>query len=145
MGRETLWAPTMTEDSSPSQNAPGAGGLGGTAFASLVLLMPPGKIQSVLLILAPSITILISMFWKAVTDEIGEILAEWKMRFETLRVERMCIRIENNPHASEELRAQARSTLAAVMMAEVTRKEKLTDMSQKARNDTTERALGRPE
>jgi hypothetical protein len=104
----------------PSATSSAAAGLsGGTGFAGLVSLLPDNTIKSVLLILAPSITVIIGLFWKVATDELGAWLADWKLRREARGAEALCRRLEANPNASAELKAQAEATLKAVMQTEV--------------------------
>lgn len=104
----------------PSSTSSAAAGLsGGTGFAGFVSLLPDNTIKSVLLILAPSITIIIGLFWKVATDELGAWLADWKLRREVRGAEALCRKLETNPNASTELREQAKATLRAVMQTEV--------------------------
>jgi len=104
----------------PSVTPSAAAGLsGGTGFVGLASLLPDSTIKSVLLLLSPSITIIISLFWKVATDELAAWLANWKLRRETHSAEALCLRLENNPNASVELKEQARATLVAVMQTEV--------------------------
>jgi hypothetical protein len=107
-------------DKKPSHTSSAAAGLsGGTGFAGLVSLLPPGVIKSILFILAPSITIVISLFWKVVTDELGAWLAYWKLRRVTRGAEALLRRLESNPNASADLKEQAQATLRAVMQTEI--------------------------
>lgn len=59
------------------------GGLsGGTGFAGVVSLMPEGIVKSVLIILAPAITVIISSSWHVVSQVINARVADWLIRSE---------------------------------------------------------------
>jgi len=113
----------------PSRRSSAAAGLsGGTGFAGLVSLLPNSPMKSVLLILSPSITILISLFWKVAIDELSAWLAYWKLRREVRGAEALCRRLEADPNASAELKEQAHATLRSVMLTEVLLRKQRADL-----------------
>jgi hypothetical protein len=105
--------------SPPSGEARAAGLSGGTGFAGIVLLMPKGTIQSMLLILAPAITLVISSSWHLLANEINTRVADWRIRNQRKRVEALLKALNNNPSSSDELKRQAQSDLDALVLLEV--------------------------
>jgi hypothetical protein len=96
-----------------------AGLSGGTGFAGLVLLLPDGIWKSILLILAPTITVTISSSWHVVTDEINAAVADWRIKNEIKRAERV-LKTVNDP----ELKSQAQKMIDALTLlrVEITKK-----------------------
>jgi hypothetical protein len=96
-----------------------AGLSGGTGFAGLVLLLPDGIAKSVLVILAPAITVAISGSWRFVVEEINKRVADWRIGSERKRVEALLESLNKNPGASEQLKLQAKNDLDALMLLQV--------------------------
>lgn len=94
-------------------------GLGGTGFAGLVSLFPNHILKSVLLILAPSITIIINLFWKAMTAELGTQLADWKVRREIRKLEV----IMGLANVSSTVKQQAKTALQSIIKAQVVKRK----------------------
>ena len=57
-----------------------AGLAGGTSLSGLILLMPDGIMRYILLLLAPTITILITRSWHIVEQEASSLVADWQIR-----------------------------------------------------------------
>jgi hypothetical protein len=96
-----------------------AGLSGGTGFAGLVSLFPDNIEKSALLILAPSISIVISVFWKTAIYELRAWVDDWKLRRELRAAQAFYRRLENYPNASPELKEQAEATLRSIMETEM--------------------------
>jgi len=96
-----------------------AGVSGGTGFAGIVLLLPDGLAKSVLLILAPTITVVITSFWHIVTDEVGSTIIDWRIRRQRKRAEKLFRDLRNDPSVSDATRADAQKTLEALTALEV--------------------------
>jgi|SRR5215813_3719231 len=96
-----------------------AGLSGGTGFAGIVLLMPDSVWKSVLLIIAPAMTVVISATWLFLTDELGTVVADWRIKNQRRRAERLWHDVNNDPNATPELKAQARENLEALTLLEV--------------------------
>jgi hypothetical protein len=80
---ELLKNTNLTEppDSLGSGNGNIAAGLSvGTGFAGMIMvIMPDSKYRSILLLLAPAITILIGKFWDAFTQVVDARIADWRI------------------------------------------------------------------
>jgi hypothetical protein len=101
-----------------------AGLSGGTGFAGIVLLLPDGVWKSILLILAPAITVAISNSWHLVTDEIEARVADWRIRTQRRRAQKLLDDLNKNPNADASLKAQAQKTVNALTILEVEISEK---------------------
>jgi len=103
-----------------NRDARAAGLSGGTGFAGLVLLMPDGVWKSILLVLAPTITLIISSSWHFFTNEVSIRVADWRIHSETRRVQALVIKLQNQmPPASPALVQQAQQDLNALVLLEV--------------------------
>src|SRR5229473_891342 len=96
-------------DRSPSraQDATAAGLSGGTGFAGIVLLLPDSMWKSVLLIFAPTITVIIGSSWHILTDEISFRVAEWRIQSQIRRDTKRYNALNADDSASDNLKRQA--------------------------------------
>lgn len=106
-------------DGARSASANAAGLSGGTGFAGLVLLMPDGTLRSVLLILSPAITIMITSFWGWLAQEVNERVAEWRLRRLCRKIHVVCQRVLADPHSPEDAKRAATEKLAEIATLEV--------------------------
>jgi|GEM_PF-3431181 len=100
-------------------SANAAGLSGGTGFAGLVLLMPDTTLRSVLLILSPAITIVITSFWGVLVQEVNERVAEWRLRRLCKQINAVCQRVLTDPHSPEDAKRAAAEKLAEIATLEV--------------------------
>src|SRR3989441_12345787 len=89
-----------------SSGSKAAGLSGGTGFAGIVLLLPDSVWKSILLIIAPAITVAISSSWHVVTDEIDARVADWRIRTQRRRAQKLLDDLNKNPVANEALKLQ---------------------------------------
>ena len=98
----------MANPDSKNTISSAAGLSGGTGFAGLVLLLPDGTLKSILLILSPTITIVVSSFWHVVTEEIESKVADWRIRSQKKRAAELYERLLKEGSADEELKEKAK-------------------------------------
>src|ERR1700752_671794 len=110
-----------------SADSTAAGLSGGTGFAGIVLLLPEGVIKSILLILAPALTIAVSSSWHVIVDEIDSRVADWRIRTQRKRAEKLCSTLDNDPSTSAEIKLQAIKNLEALVLLEVQISKKRVD------------------
>jgi hypothetical protein len=106
-------------DSKPITGSTAAGLSGGTGFAGIVMLLPDNVWKSILLIIAPAITVAISSSWHVVTDEIDARVADWRIRMQRRRAQRLLDDLNKKPGANEALKQQVQDNVDALTMLEV--------------------------
>jgi len=92
---------------------------GGTGFAGIVLLLQDGVVKSILLILSPVITVMISSFWNLATQEIEERVADWRIRSQRKKAEALYERLFSDPSVDPVARDKAKQTLDTLTLLEV--------------------------
>jgi hypothetical protein len=100
-------------------DARAAGVYGGTGFAGIVLLLPDGLMKSILLVLSPTITLIISSSWHLLIHEIDSRVADWRIRSQKQRVQKLLKALKEVPDVNAELVRQAQEDLDALMLLEV--------------------------
>jgi hypothetical protein len=81
--------------------------------------MPEGVIRSILLIIAPAVTVIISSSWGFVTEEIEQRVADWRLRSQKKKVANVYSGLMNDPSATPEAREGARLALEALTKLEL--------------------------
>jgi SMC interacting uncharacterized protein involved in chromosome segregation len=71
------------------------------------------------LIIAPAITVAISSSWHVVTDEIDARVADWRIRMQRRRAQRLLDDLNKKPGANEALKQQVQDNVDALTMLEV--------------------------
>jgi hypothetical protein len=102
-----------------STGSSGAGLSGGTGFAGVALLLPDGVVRSILLILAPAITVAISSSWAFFAEEMDMQAADWRIRRQRKRIEGLLDSLKTNPSVSAQLREQAQKDFDALVALQV--------------------------
>lgn len=92
---------------------------GGTGFAGLVMLMPDSSARSVLLILAPAITALISSLWVPFTQEVDMRVADWRIASQRKQAQRRYDALISDGIIDQSVIAKAKLTLDALTLLEI--------------------------
>jgi hypothetical protein len=109
----------MANNRRPIRLSSAAGLSGGTGFAGIALLMPEGFVKSVLLILAPTITVGISSSWHIFTQEVEARVADWRIRNQRRKAEELYRRLLHDSGTTDEIRDKAKKSLEALTLLEV--------------------------
>jgi len=105
------------ESSSTDARMAGAGT--GTVLASLISLMDDGTWKSILLILAPSIAIAVAASWGFVVSYINDVLADWKIRNQLSRAQKLLERLKNEHSSDSEIVKDAEENVNALKILEL--------------------------
>lgn len=105
------------ESSSTDARMAGAGS--GTILASLISLMDDGTGKSILLILAPSIAIAVAASWGFVVSYINDILADWKIRGQLKRAQKLLEKLRSEHSADSEIVKNAEENVNALKILEL--------------------------
>jgi hypothetical protein len=92
---------------------------GGTGFASIVMLLSEGSTKSVLLILAPTLTIVISGAWSIAVDLAKQKYADWQIKKQRESAEARYELIKSDPTISAEVKDRAKKTVDALRIVEI--------------------------
>lgn len=84
-----------------------AGISGGTGFTGLALLAPEGPWRNVLLLLAPSVSLVCGILWGSVIGQLQEEITRWELKRQVKRANSYYAKIANDPLADPELLAEA--------------------------------------
>lgn len=115
----------MSSDSNNLTREASIAGAGtGSALAALIGLLGEGTVKSALLILAPSLAVIVAAAWSSLVAVINDKFADLKIRAERKRAERMVREMENDPHATDELKEKAKKTLQALRILELEASQK---------------------
>jgi hypothetical protein len=109
--------PLNTPDAPHRRDARAAGLSGGTGFAGIVVLMPEGVWRSALLVLAPTITIVVSSSWHFLTNEVEVRVADWRIKKQKRRSQEIFDTL--GPTTSPEVREKARRDFEALSLLEL--------------------------
>ena len=104
-----------------------AGLSAGTGFSGVVLLLPDGPVKSILLIIAPTITVVISSSWYVFTQEIEARVADWRIRSQKNKAAILYERLKKDEGSDPALTEQARQNLNALTIIEVEITKRLVD------------------
>ncbi len=85
----------------------------------MVLLLPDGPVKSILLIIAPTITVVISSSWYVFTQEIEARVADWRIRSQKNKAAILYERLKKDEGSDPALTEQARQNLNALTIIEV--------------------------
>jgi hypothetical protein len=97
----------------------GVGLSAGTGFASLVSLLSDGGLKSLLLIVAPAVTIIISRLWHLIIVTIEQRIADVRLREQIEQAARVIQELKANPNASNKAKADAQKILDAMTLLKV--------------------------
>lgn len=109
----------MNSGSTTTIGGKAAGLSAGTGFTGVVLLLPDGLLKSILLIAAPTITIVISGSWALLTMIVQEKIADWRLRSQKQRAAALVRSLASDPTASAQVKGDAQKILEALTLLEV--------------------------
>jgi hypothetical protein len=102
-----------------SREANAAGLSGGTGFAGIAVLLPDGIWKSILLLIAPTITVVISSSWDLLSNEANTRVADWKIRTQKRRAQALLEVLKKDPNATDEIKQKAQDDVNALSLLEL--------------------------
>jgi hypothetical protein len=96
-----------------------AGASSGTVLASLFSLMDEGTAKAILLLLAPTIAVIVMAFWGAAVSVLSDKVADWKIRNQLNRAQKIVLDLQNDKTARPETVKSAEDQVEALRLLEI--------------------------
>src|SRR5262245_58134693 len=107
----------MSSNSTENAGSNAAAGVAtGTGFTGVVLLLPDGVAKSLLLIIAPTITIIITKSWWLVTSLVEEKIRDWRLNAEEKRAAHRVKALKDDPDATAQMIEDAIKVHQAIIL-----------------------------
>ena len=107
----------MADSDKEAGHASIAGVSAGTTFVGIFSQLGDGRLKSILLLLAPTITIVVSFFWNSLWSEIQQFVADRRIRSQRKKQEKLVERL-NKEGANSDVKEGAQSALNALLLLE---------------------------
>jgi hypothetical protein len=107
----------MADSDSEAGHASVAGVGAGMTFVGIFSHLEDGNLKSILLLLAPAITMVVSFFWNSLWSEIQQFVADKRIRSQRKKQEKLVERL-NKEGASSDVKEGAQSALNALLLLE---------------------------
>jgi hypothetical protein len=101
-----------------------AGVSAGTALIGVLSQLGDGPTKTIFLLLAPTITIIVSFLWDSLWSEVKQRVADQRIAIQRQKQEELVRRLKMDPSIPEELKKQAQSGLDTLKLLEIRLAEK---------------------